>query len=211
MKKIKKEQIKEIDEELLQVINKLKERKSNLFDYYLKVIPEFIEDSIHVWEVIYYIGKTRKPQDVLEIGTRNGGSLVVLLSSYKSGKTKVKSFDLWREGSEKKVRNNLKHMDLHPEIEFIKGRSTQTIPIFRRDNKDMKFDYILVDGGHDKDTAELDLYNTSVLLKKNGILVMDDLTDSYQLIDVWDKWANHTNLKTYKILEGNGIGIAVMP
>ncbi|GAB4411957.1 MAG: hypothetical protein OHK0039_17560 [Bacteroidia bacterium] len=48
--------------------------------------------------VINWIGSQYRPRRILEIGTRTGGSLVSLLSSYQDfGGVEVVSFDLWRE------------------------------------------------------------------------------------------------------------------
>jgi predicted O-methyltransferase YrrM len=51
--------------------------------------------------VTSWIAATRKPRQILEIGTRSGGSLIALLSAYPEAERDrieaVVSFDLWRE------------------------------------------------------------------------------------------------------------------
>lgn len=51
--------------------------------------------------VISWIGASRKPKRILEIGTRTGGSLIALLSTYNKEEyntiEQILSFDLWRE------------------------------------------------------------------------------------------------------------------
>jgi predicted O-methyltransferase YrrM len=57
----------------------------------------FLESSM----VISWIGATRKPKKVLEIGTRTGGSLIALLRTYSPQElesiSEIDSFDMWRE------------------------------------------------------------------------------------------------------------------
>ncbi|HEY4800204.1 MAG TPA: class I SAM-dependent methyltransferase [Bacteroidia bacterium] len=181
--------------------------------------------------VTSWIGETRKPKRILEIGTRTGGSLIALLCVY--GKKdldaveEIISFDMWREyvsttpvsgfisklvgkktninisekytgvisnmienNATKKVRNNLNAFSIPSDkIKFISGDSKITVPKYFQENPQKKFDYILVDGGHDELTAERDLENVAAHAAKGGVIVFDDiLPESYNLIGVWNKF-----------------------
>jgi len=89
--------------------------------------------------------------------------------------------------SMKKVRRNLEYFNIPADIiTFISGDSKITVPAYFERHKDKKFDYILVDGAHDKPTAWIDLQNVAGRVADGGILVFDDISDlSYGLIDVW--------------------------
>ncbi len=194
----------------------------------LTVNGVFIETAM----VVSWIGKTFHPKNILEIGTRTGGSLIALLSNYQDFRdVEVISFDLWREYvsttffsrkitslkskrsqnseitgniniSEKKLRpffplirnlsinkvkRNLDYFNIPSGIlTFISGDSKQTVPGYFAKYPGRKFDYILVDGAHDKETAFIDLQNISGHVAKKGIIVFDDISDlSYNLMDVW--------------------------
>jgi len=219
----------------------------------LTVNDVFIETAM----VISWIGCTFKPQKILEIGTRTGGSLISLLSNYQDFKNiEVVSFDLWREYvsttfisrkitnlkskmknaseivgniniSEKKlkpffslirnlsinkVRRNLDYFNIPGSIvTFISGDSKKTVPAYFEKHPEKKFDYVLVDGAHDKETAFTDLQNIADHVADKGIIVFDDISDlSYNLMDVWSRF-KELQQDRFEFLEidcRKGIGLA---
>jgi cephalosporin hydroxylase len=177
--------------------------------------------------VINWIGEKYKPKRILEIGTRTGGSLISLLSPYVILEgLEIYCFDLWREYykttfikkvpiirrltkfipenlhlklSIKKVNKNLEIFKIPTEnINYITGDSKVTIPDFFSDHPKKKFDYILVDGAHDKESALMDLLNIGSHVSMGGFIVFDDIgPESYQLIDVWEKFKEKFNNQFY--------------
>jgi predicted O-methyltransferase YrrM len=94
---------------------------------------------------------------------------------------------LIRNLSINKVKRNLKYFNI-PDgiITFISGDSKKTVPAYFEKLPGKQFDYILVDGAHDKETAFIDLQNIADRVAENGIIVFDDISDkSYNLMDVW--------------------------
>jgi hypothetical protein len=212
-------------------------RKLDPNDHYWSLVADidrFIVNDVFIETamVASWIGYTRKPKNILEIGTRTGGSLIALLSNYQDFKhIEVVSFDLWREYvsttfisktitrlrsknrnngetggniniSEKKLRpfyslirnlsinkvkRNLDYFNIPSGIiTFISGDSKKTVPSYFEKHPEKKFDYILVDGAHDKETAFIDLQNIADHVSDKGIIVFDDISDlSYGLMDVW--------------------------
>jgi predicted O-methyltransferase YrrM len=160
-------------------------------DYYYKEIFQLADRDyfFETYQVLVWAGLRLQPKRILEIGTRNGGSLVQLLSMYhRYDGIQIVCFDLWREiGSPRAVRRNLKRMNIPTDmIEFISGDSRKTIPAYKEKHPQSQFDYILVDGGHDCEVARADLLNVADLIAPGGIVIFDDIgPESYQLIDVW--------------------------
>lgn len=141
------------------------------------------------YQVIAWVGLRLRPKRIMEIGTRNGGSLVQLLSLYhRYDEMSVVCFDLWREiGSPRTVRRNLRLLNIPTDmVEFISGDSRETVAAYKKEHPHMRFDYILVDGGHEREVARTDLHNVADMIDSGGILIFDDIgPESYQLIDVW--------------------------
>ena len=166
----------------------------NRKDYYYVQLMQLAEEDyfFETYQVITWAALRLRPRRIMEIGTRNGGSLVQLLSMYhRYDGMQVVCFDLWREiGSPRAVRQNLRRLNIPTDmVEFIRGDSRQTIPAFRQKRPDARFDYILVDGGHEREVALTDLWNVADMVDPGGILIFDDIgPESYHLIDVWQEF-----------------------
>lgn len=172
-------------------------------------------DFMDTYHFMWYLGAVEKPKMILEIGTRTGISICQLLSAYidHSIIEGIYLCDLFNDGlsTPELVLKSLKHLNIPTDkINFIVGNSLEEIPALKKD-RDISFDYILVDGGHDKDTARQDLNNVVDLINKGGYIVFDDLTpDGCSLQDVWDEFkdehkANFVFAENHK---GKGIGYA---
>jgi len=138
-----------------------------------------------------------RPKRILEIGTRTGLSLCQLLSAYidYSPIERIVSFDLFNDGyiSPALVKLNLKALNIPQsiidKIEFNIGDSRSTVPLFVQNNPTQKFDWVLVDGSHEKLDARLDLENVVNLVDTGGVLVFDDISpDGMSLDDVWQQF-----------------------
>ena len=155
-----------------------------------------------------------KPKRILEIGTRTGLSIAQLLSAFldHSNIQEIILCDLFNDGlcTPNLVLNNLRYLNLPTDkISFITGDSLVEIPkLFGT----KMFDYILVDGGHDKENARQDLHNATQLIDRGGHIVFDDITpDGCNLQDVWDEFKNihFHEFHYYENHDGKGIGVAV--
>jgi SAM-dependent methyltransferase len=155
------------------------------------------------------------PKRILEIGTRTGLSMCQLLSAYMDTTSieRIVSCDLFNDGfiSPELVKLNLRHLYVPDstidKIEFMVGDSKQTVPTIQG-----QFDYILVDGSHDKADAIIDLENVYKLIAPGGVIVFDDITpDRMDLLDVWhDFRSRHENEFTWnEDLNGKGLGWAI--
>jgi predicted O-methyltransferase YrrM len=189
----------------------------NRQDYYYKELLRLADDDyfFETYQVIAWAALRLRPQRIMEIGSRNGGSLVQLLSMYhRYDGMQVVCFDLWREiGSPRSVRRNLQRLSIPTDmVEFIRGDSRQTVPAFKQKRPDAHFDYVLVDGGHEREVARTDLKNVADLIDPGGILIFDDIgPESYQLVDVWREFqaAHREQFDWYEKLWRKGVAWAI--
>ncbi|MEZ4826132.1 MAG: class I SAM-dependent methyltransferase [Bacteroidia bacterium] len=115
-------------------------------------------------------------------GSADGHSNINISRKY------MRYFDfLIRYFSTGKVRRNLRYFNIPTHnIRFVSGDSRVTVPAYFRENPDKKFDYILVDGAHDEETALIDLRNVADHVAPGGFLLFDDIgPEGYKLGNVW--------------------------
>ena len=192
------------------------------YDNYRNQSATYGKDFFDFYHLLWNIGAVINPMNMMEIGCRSGVSLIQLLSSMPdlSGKHVV-IFDSFKHETlsvedkqicnEEVVRANLKYMNLPAGIiEFVVGLSQETIPAWKDKNPDVKFDYILVDGGHVYEDEKIDLANSSQMLAPGGVLLMDDIV-APPLHKLWDEFKAQQNsgfLFTESFL-WKGVGVAV--
>jgi predicted O-methyltransferase YrrM len=119
------------------------------------------------------ICKDIKPTKIMEIGFNAGHSAELFL---KNSQAYVHSFDIGLHFHSYlkfgKIYLNNKFLNRHT---LVLGDSTERIPIFSKNNPDLKFDIIFIDGGHDYNIAISDLINCRNLAHPNTIVIMDDI------------------------------------
>lgn len=108
---------------------------------------------------------------VMEIGFNAGHSAEVFLQNNPT--LHLTSFDL---GAHNYVHVAKEYIDntFPNRHTLILGDSRHTVPKFIVDNNSPKFDVIFIDGGHDYDVANTDMYNCYHLAHKNTIVILDD-------------------------------------
>lgn len=137
----------------------------------------------------------------MEIGFNGGHSAELFLSSNKN--LKLVSFDL---GIHDYVKDGKKFIDktFPNRHELILGNSLKTIPEYIK--KNIKFDLIFIDGGHDFKIANSDLLNCKNLAHKNTIVIMDDYVSKPEWVLKWNKGPNKAwnNAKKNNIIKELG-------
>lgn len=133
------------------------------FEGYSQQLPEQVTDLISL---------TNKPNiKVMEIGFNAGHSAEVFLENNKS--LTLTSFDL---GEHKYVNTAKEYIDAtYPNRHtLILGDSRKTIPEYIKNNKDTKFDFIFIDGGHHYEIAKADMENCFHFAHKDTVVALDD-------------------------------------
>jgi predicted O-methyltransferase YrrM len=141
----------------------LKSKGFNSFEGNSQQIQDQVEDLINL---------TNAPHiNVMEIGFNAGHSAEVFLKN--NNNLTLTSFDL---GIHDYVLVAKKYIDVtYPDRhKLILGDSKITIPKYLQNNKDVKFDVIFIDGGHDYVTAKTDMNNCFHFAHKDTIIILDD-------------------------------------
>ena len=124
---------------------------------------------------------------VCETGFNAGHSTLIWLLANPN--VKVYSFDLNRHPCTAPMADYLKNR-FQGRLDVTYGNSTETLPVFRRENPDVKCDYIIVDGGHTADVASSDLENFYRMANRMNIVLFDNHPDKYRMGISWEvlKW-----------------------
>ena len=203
----------------LKIINKCTPQDTYVLNY-LNHWRKWGDNFYDLYHFCYQWGVNHKPSKILEIGTRTGTSLIQLLASYIEFPTEMRvvSFDRFDDGLSNPdlVR---KHFELFSIpiniIEFYTGDSAETVPEFKKNNPNEKFDWVLVDGSHQEPCITIDLNNVVDIVTKDGVIVVDDINsqpeDTIDVKEAWNKFKNkYAQLFSFhENLQGKGVGWGV--
>ena len=118
-----------------------------------------------------------------ETGFNAGHSTLIWLLANPS--VKVYSFDLNRHPCTEPMAEYLKKR-FPRRFTITYGNSTETLPLFRRRNPDVKCDLSIADGGHTVPVASSDLENFYRMSTKLNIVFYDNHPDRYDIGTSWE-------------------------
>lgn len=151
------------------------------FEGHTQLCPQKVFDLINL---------TNKPHiNIMEIGFNAGHSAEIFLQNNKN--LTLTSFDL---GGHTYVSTAKEYIDAtYPNRHtLILGDSRETIPYYLKNNKDIKFDFIFIDGGHEYEIAKTDMKNCFHLAHKDTIVALDDTMFT-------KKWEQHYTVGPTKV------------
>ena len=152
----------------------------------------------------------------LEIGTREGDSLRVVLESAPPYLCEVWVADLWGSdyggsgrGSHAHIDELLDDFNFDGRRVFLDGDSRNTIPALMPEKAEA-FDLVLVDGDHSYEGGMADLENTWPLVKPGGCVVFHDITHPAHtdLRQCFDAFVAKHRLQSKTITDDYGLGVA---
>lgn len=189
------------------------------YENYLGMIEKYGESFFDTYHLLRIIGRYRAPRRILEIGVRTGISLCQLLIGHAhldeiERIVCVDPFDPWTGPNI--VRANLKHLNLPYDPDSVQILAMKSEDYFKAFGKNCTamFDYILVDGDHDRTVARQDLDAAHPLLERGGIMVFDDVSTNpgeCGLIEVWLAWKemHQDEYDFHEVLAGKGVAWAI--
>lgn len=141
---------------------------------------------------------------VLEIGTRDGGSTSAILLGLEDRGGHLTSVDI----------QDCSSLWSHPKWTFIRGNSLDLS--FQKIFHDGQFDFALIDGGHDLSVYIGDLYNCYHWVQSGGMILSHDVTPerghefyAVQLREEFFKFAKEKNLQHYILPGKYGLGVMI--
>lgn len=210
----------QIEDDMLGLMRELKKVNPGdaYYENYLGMMQKYGPSFFDTYHMIRTIGRYLAPKRILEIGTRTGISLCQLLEAHSQRETIEKvvcvdPFDQWTGPNI--VRANLKHIGLPHDPDVVQILAMKSEDYFaRRDYEGGRFDYILVDGDHERGAARVDLDAAHRLLERGGIIVFDDVSPNpgeCGLIEVWNAWKEiyGHEYDAHEVLEGKGVAWAI--
>ena len=153
-----------------------------------------IYEGIFISEIIQsYIKSSMKNINVLEIGCAYGTSAIFILNMLNryNKKTNYHVIDpnqdiQWNNvGLYNIARVKKKHIN----IRWLKGNSDIVMKYLTKFR--MKYDIIFIDGGHSYNTVMTDCFYADKLLKKNGIVIHDDVLHNQVQSVIYDYYENN--------------------
>lgn len=155
------------------------------------------------------------PRSYLEIGTRDGDSLRVVVENARTLE-RIVCADTWggqwggtARGGHDHIDRMLASMLYAGNVLYLDGDSKATVPTLGE-----TFDLILVDADHSEEGGRADLANVWPLCALGGCIVFHDITHpAHRYLErVFDEWAaGHAEdiAVASKITEGHGVGFIV--
>ncbi len=197
-------------------------------DDYTEYLTKYYKDGLEKfgqnWEyadivtVLIGLSEIIKPQRYLEIGVRRGRSVCAVAS--ETPDCDIYMFDRWSKnyaGMENPgpefVESELIKTGHNGKREFRNGNSHTTLKEFFRENSDISFDLMTVDGDHSYEGAAEDMCDVLPHLRIGGAVVFDDISHPKHLYlyDLWKKMIGDNPRFTswcYRDV-GYGVGLAI--
>jgi hypothetical protein len=111
---------------------------------------------------------------ICEIGFNAGHSAMLFLMGRDKTPIDFTIFDIGHHSYTKPCITYLKDKFPHVAFEYIEGDSALTMPRWTTQDNVNTYDLIHVDGGHSEYCISHDINNADILIRKGGIIIIDD-------------------------------------
>lgn len=166
------------------VINSNTPLEGNCFYHHttLNEYPELYSKQLN----LFWCGK-QAVDNICEIGFNAGHSTMLLLLGRSNTPLKFTIFDIGDHAYTKPCYEYIKSKFLFVDFEYVEGDSAITMPEWINNHSGLmyKYDVVHVDGGHSEHCISNDMKNADLLVKKDGIIIVDDTNN-----DTINKYVN---------------------
>jgi hypothetical protein len=184
------------------IINSKDELEGNCF-YYHKTLNLF--QNLYSKQLNLFLCGKVAVNNICEIGFNAGHSSMLMLLGKDKTPINFTVFDIGEHAYTVPCLEYIKTQFLHVNFEYIEGDSTITMPNWITDHPHLcgKYEVVHVDGGHGDHCVSNDMKHADLLVKINGILIVDDTQDA--LINKYvDLYISNGNYREVNILETYG-------
>lgn len=155
------------------VINSNSSLEGNCFYYHntLNTFPELYSKQIN----LFWWGK-QAVENICEIGFNAGHSTMLMLLGMSNTPLNFTIFDIGHHSYTKPSYEYIKSKFSFVNFEYVEGDSTITMPKWINNHSELmyKYDVVHVDGGHSEYCISNDMKNADLLVKIDGIIIIDD-------------------------------------
>ena len=147
----------------------------------------YIHQTLNIYDCLYkkqanlfWSGKQAK-RKICEIGFNAGHSTMLMLIGREKTPLDFTIFDIGHHKYTNPCVNYIKTKFPHVNFEYIEGDSTITMEKWIDENRSSigSYDVVHVDGGHSEYCISNDMRNSDILVKINGILIIDDTNNEH--------------------------------
>ena len=143
---------------------------------------------------------------ILEIGVYKGDTALQMLQSSINPNVKYTGIDLFEDLTDQiiKKEKSLRADSVRQVKQKLSGYNVNLIKGFSKNillSLNESFDFIFIDGGHSLETLRSDFYYSTLLIKKNGVIFIDDYTDE----------TRHSDIKYFIDNELNEFDVEILP
>jgi hypothetical protein len=137
----------------------------------LKLYPELYKKQVN----LFWCGKQASTR-ICEIGFNAGHSTMLMLLGREKTPLNFTVFDIGEHPYTKNCLEYIKNKFDNVNFEYIEGDSIVTMPKWIKENPSSvnSFDVVHIDGGHSENCIKNDMLNSDLLVKLNGIIIIDD-------------------------------------
>jgi hypothetical protein len=153
------------------------------YDRSLHLFPELYTKQLN----LFWCGK-QEIENICEIGFNAGHSAMLLLLGRNNTPLNFTIFDIGHHAYTKPTFEYIKSKFSYVNFEYIEGDSTIIMPEWINNHSELmyKYDVVHVDGGHSEHCISNDMKNADLLVKQNGMIIIDDTND--QTINNYVDW-----------------------
>jgi len=167
----------------------------------------YIHNSLNLYPDLYskqlnlfWCGK--QGTRICEIGFNAGHSVLLMLLARDKTPIDFTIFDIGEHPYTRPCLEYIKSNFQHVKFEYIEGDSTVTIPKWIDTNNRYEglYDIVHVDGGHSEHCISNDIKNADLLVKMNGIVIVDDTNCEHinKYVDEFISSGRYTELNLLK-------------
>jgi hypothetical protein len=164
------------------------------------IYPELYTKQLN----LFWCGKQAVTR-ICEIGFNAGHSSMLLVLGREKTPIDFTVFDIGHHAYTKPCVNYIQSKFPHVCFEYIEGDSIVTVPKWIEKNKSLigSYDVVHVDGGHSDECIVNDIKNADILVKTNGIIIVDD-THHENINSFLNLFLSFGDYKELKVLETTG-------